>query len=152
MTIIRKWQANTWSHLHCWVRKQPTSGVLLYCCCASIHSGVRLNTIHLPCWGLGMRAAPRKGRHRPMFSFTVWPCPAPNCSPRTTTLSCSWGGSEVLFHPKLDSLQGYLQLSSGFWEWFASAVSRGSPQWQWGLPSEGTLPNPWKILHGKNRV
>lgn len=38
--------------------------------------------------------------------------------------------------------QTYLQLSSGFWQGFASAVSRGWPHWQWGLSSEGSLPNP----------
>lgn len=38
--------------------------------------------------------------------------------------------------------QTYLQLSSGFRQGFASAVSRGWPHWQRGLASEGTLPNP----------
>ena len=48
--------------------------------------------------------------------------------------------------------QTYLQQSSDFRQGFASAISRGWPHWQWGLSSEGTLPNPRKILHGKNGV
>lgn len=38
--------------------------------------------------------------------------------------------------------QTYLQLSSGFRQRFASAISRGWPHWQCGLASEGSLPNP----------
>lgn len=60
----------------------------------------------------------------------------------------------VLFPPKggQPSVQTYLQLSSYFWQGFARAVSKEWAGWQWDLASNGTLPNPWKILHGKNRV
>lgn len=103
--------------------------------------------------GLGMGAEAWKGRCSPMHLSALWLCTALGCSSQTMTLTQP-GGQCSFISPKGGQpfTQTDLQLSSGFWQGFARAVSKARAPWQWDLASSGTLPNPQKILHGKNRV
>lgn len=129
------------SHLHYPVRKESALGVLLYYCCTSIHSAVYLSTTHL-LWD------------RSSTQPHALPCYVALHSSRLLT---SDHGSLTQLRGQCRVISGfaygfiseagwslrqiYLQLSSGFRQGFASAVSRGWPHWQQGLASKGTLPN-----------
>lgn len=153
MIVSGKWQGNMCSHLHYQARKHSSLGVFLHYHCSSIPRTVHLSMSSLLVGPWDGSQEPEKGDAAP---GTGLPCGfallwAAHLRPRA---SHSLQLGAVLFPPKggQPSVQTYLQLRSYFWQGFARAVSKEWAGWQWDLASNGTLPNPWKILHGKNRV
>lgn len=149
MIVTGKWQGNMCSHLHYQVRKHSTVGVFLHYRCTFIPRTGHLS-MPPPLVGPWDGSRTLKGEMQPhaLVCFALlW---AAHLRPR---LSQAWGQC-CFISPKGGQpfTQTCLQLSSGFRQGFARAVSREWARWQWDLVSNGTLPNPWKILHGKNRV
>lgn len=55
----------------------------------------------------------------------------------------AWGAVQFYFTQRWTAFhETCLQLSSGFQQGFARAVSKEWAHWQWDLASNGTLPNP----------
>lgn len=153
MIVTGKWQGNMCSHLHYQARKHSTVGIFVHYHCSSIPRTECLSMIPPLGGALGLGAEAWKGRCSPMHLSALWLCTALGCSSQTMTLTQP-GGQCSFISPKGGQpfTQTDLQLSSGFWQGFARAVSKARAPWQWDLASSGTLPNPQKILHGKNRV
>lgn len=152
MIVTEKWQGNMCFHLHYQARKHSTVGVFLRYHCSSIPRTTHLSTTP-PLVGPWEGNRSLKGEMEPHALVCLVVCTALSCSTQVTTLTQP-GRQWSFISPKggRPFTQTCLQLSSGFWQGFARAVSKEWARWQWDLASNGTLPNPWKILHGKNRV